>query len=144
MSRKSSTDAPETPSPPPPVREGQRLCSGRLSSLPITAGDQGDPTGGDDTASSPPASGMMPDLCWLCRRAAHARRPLIWRWWMRGPPSSRKIVLQAVRTPPRRKRMTPHPFWIFRRCRNRLQPLLQRVTWLLHRLPTKYRLLWQR
>jgi hypothetical protein len=33
--------------------EGHRLRSGRLTSLPITAGDQGDPTGGGDTAPPP-------------------------------------------------------------------------------------------
>ena len=46
-----STNARDSLSPPPPVCEGQRLCSGRLRALPITAGDQGDPPGGDDTAS---------------------------------------------------------------------------------------------
>ena len=50
-----STDARDSLSPPPPVREGQRLCSGRMRALPITAGDQGDPPGGADTA--PPGSG---------------------------------------------------------------------------------------
>ncbi len=44
-----STDARDSLSPPPPAREGQRLHSGRLRTLPITAGDQGDPQGGDDT-----------------------------------------------------------------------------------------------
>ncbi len=36
------------------MRESQRLCSGRMRAFPITAGDQGDPPGGNDTASSPP------------------------------------------------------------------------------------------
>jgi hypothetical protein len=54
MSRKSLADTPEAPSPPPPVH-GHHLCSGRrVTSVPITAGDQGDPTGGRDTVSSPP------------------------------------------------------------------------------------------
>ena len=44
-----STDARDSLSPPLPAREGQRLRSGRLRALPITAGDQGDPQGGDDT-----------------------------------------------------------------------------------------------
>ena len=44
-----STDARDSLSPPPPVREGQRLRSGRMRALPITAGDQGDPPGVDDT-----------------------------------------------------------------------------------------------
>ena len=50
-----STDARDSLSPPPHVREGQRLRSGRLRALPITAGDQGDPPGGDDT--DPPGVG---------------------------------------------------------------------------------------
>jgi hypothetical protein len=50
-----STDARDSLFPPPPVREGQRLRSGWLRALPITAGDQGDPPGGDDTA--PPGVG---------------------------------------------------------------------------------------
>ena len=45
-----STDARDSLSPPLPAREGQRLRSGRLRALPLTAGDQGDPQGGDDTA----------------------------------------------------------------------------------------------
>ena len=43
------TDARDSRSPPPPVREGQRLRSGRMRALPITAGDQGDPPHDDDT-----------------------------------------------------------------------------------------------
>jgi hypothetical protein len=35
-----STDARDSLSPPPPVREGQRLRSGRMRAFPITAGDQ--------------------------------------------------------------------------------------------------------
>jgi hypothetical protein len=54
MSRKSSADTPEVPLLPPPVHKGHRLRSGWLTSHPITAGDQGDPTGGGDTASLPP------------------------------------------------------------------------------------------
>jgi hypothetical protein len=49
-----STDAHDSLSPPPPEREGHRLRSGLMRALPITAGDQGDPPGGNDTASSPP------------------------------------------------------------------------------------------
>ena len=44
-----STDARDSRSSPPPVREGERLRSGRMRALPITAGDQGDPPGVDDT-----------------------------------------------------------------------------------------------
>ena len=44
-----STDARDSISSPPPVREGQRLRSGLIRSLPITAGDQGDPPGVEDT-----------------------------------------------------------------------------------------------
>ena len=44
-----STDACDSLSPPPPAREGQHLHSGWLRALPITAGDQGNPQGGDDT-----------------------------------------------------------------------------------------------
>ena len=43
-------DACDSLSPPPPAREGRRLRSGRLRALPITAGDQGDRQGGNDTA----------------------------------------------------------------------------------------------
>ena len=43
MSRNTSTDTPKTPSLPPPEYEGRRLRSGLMRSLPITAGDQGDP-----------------------------------------------------------------------------------------------------
>jgi hypothetical protein len=50
-----STDARDSISSPPPVREGQRLRLGRMRALPITAGDQGDPPGGDDT--DPPGVG---------------------------------------------------------------------------------------
>ena len=53
MSCASSTDAPKTPNPPPPAYEGH-LRSGRARSLPITAGDQGDPTGGTTTPPHPP------------------------------------------------------------------------------------------
>ena len=52
MSRASSTDAPKTPNPPPPAYEGH-LRSGRARSLPITAGDQGDPKGGLTTLPLP-------------------------------------------------------------------------------------------
>jgi len=45
-----SSDARDSLSPPPPAREGQRLCLGRLRALPITPGNQGDPQGGNDTA----------------------------------------------------------------------------------------------
>jgi hypothetical protein len=54
MSRKSSADTPEAPLLPPPVHEGHRFCSGWLTSHFITAGDQGDPTGGGDTDCPPP------------------------------------------------------------------------------------------
>jgi hypothetical protein len=54
MSRKSLADTSEAPRLPPPVHEGHRLCLGWLTSHPIMAGDQGDPTGGGDTASPPP------------------------------------------------------------------------------------------
>jgi hypothetical protein len=54
MSRKSLADTPEAPPPPPPMH-GHHLCSGwRVTSVPIMAGDQGNPTGGGDTVSSPP------------------------------------------------------------------------------------------
>jgi hypothetical protein len=49
MSRASSTDAPKTP-PPLPAPRGRQLRLGWTTSLPLTAGDQGDPQGGDDTA----------------------------------------------------------------------------------------------
>ena len=50
-----SPDARDSLFPPPPVREGQRLRLGRMRALPVTAGDQGDPPGGADTA--PPGGG---------------------------------------------------------------------------------------
>ena len=52
--RFSQMDARDSLSPPPPAREGQRLRSGRMRALSITAGDQGNTPGGDDTASPPP------------------------------------------------------------------------------------------
>ncbi len=48
MSRNSSTDAPTTLTPPTPAYEGH-LCLGRARSLPVTAGDQGDPKEGTNT-----------------------------------------------------------------------------------------------
>ena len=48
MSRASSTDAPKTPSLPMPAYEGH-LCSRRARSLPVTAGNQGDPKEGTNT-----------------------------------------------------------------------------------------------
>jgi hypothetical protein len=57
MSRASSTDAPITPNPPPPVYKGH-LRLGRARSLPITAGDQGDPKGG---LTTPPLPGDRVD-----------------------------------------------------------------------------------
>jgi len=51
-----SSDARDSLSPPPPAREGQRLCLGRLRALPITPGNQGDPQGGNDTAPPLPPS----------------------------------------------------------------------------------------
>ena len=48
MSRTSSTDAPQIPSPPTPAYEGH-LCLGRAKSLPVTAGNQGDPKEGTNT-----------------------------------------------------------------------------------------------
>ena len=169
--------------PPPPVREGQCLCSGRMRVLPITAGDQGDPPGGNDTASSPPGvgddagftldssasgprttltcvadagytlassasgphttdAGCTTDAGFTLASSASGTRTTPTRLVVvvEGTPLR---VMQAVRTLPRRKRMTPHPSWIFRQCWNSLQPLLQRVTWLLLWLPTQWRLFWQ-
>jgi hypothetical protein len=54
MSGKSPADTPEALLLLPPVHEGHRLRLGWLTSHPITAGDQGDPTGGGATASPPP------------------------------------------------------------------------------------------
>ena len=52
MSRKSAGDAPTTPTPPTPAYE-RTTRSGKARSLPITAGDQGDPKG----ATAPPDAG---------------------------------------------------------------------------------------
>ena len=57
MPRNFSTDAPRTPSPPPALH-GHHVCLGWTTSLPITAGDQGDPTGGETTAPPPPSVGV--------------------------------------------------------------------------------------
>ena len=57
MSRNRSTDASRTPSPLPAPR-GRQLRSGHTTSFPITAGDQGDPTGGETTAPPPPSVGV--------------------------------------------------------------------------------------
>ena len=57
MSRNTSTDTPKTPSLPPPEYEGRRLRSGLMRSLPITAGDQGDP----NTDNPPSGVGAVED-----------------------------------------------------------------------------------
>jgi len=126
-----STDARDSLSPPPPVREGQRLCSGRLKALPITAGDQGDPQGGDDTA--PPDVGDDAGFTLALSASGPHTTPTRLAVMVEGLPSGRIIAMQAVRTLPRRKRMIPRPSWIFRLCSNSSHPLLCRQ-WLLHRL----------
>ena len=70
MSRASSTDALKTPNPLPPAYEGH-LRSGRARSLPITAGDQGDPTGGMNT---PPPPGVRIDDGFLLASLASGPR----------------------------------------------------------------------
>jgi len=57
MSRNLSTNALTTPSPTLASR-GRQLRLGWTMSLPITAGDQGDPTGGETTAPPPPSVGV--------------------------------------------------------------------------------------
>ena len=68
MSRKSSTDAPTTPTPPTPAYEGH-LRSGRARSLPVTAGNQGDPKEGTTT----PPSVRDDDGFWLASLASGPR-----------------------------------------------------------------------
>ena len=70
MSHASSTDAPTTPSPPPPAYVGH-LRSGRARSLPITAGNQGDPKGGMNT---PPPPGIRLDDGFLMASSASGPR----------------------------------------------------------------------
>ena len=43
---------------PSPASRGRQLRLGRTTSLPITAGDQHDPTGGETTAPPPPSVGV--------------------------------------------------------------------------------------
>jgi len=69
MMRASSTDAPKTLPPSPPAYEGH-LWSGRARSLPITAGDQGDPTGGKNT----PPPGVRVDDGFLMASSASGPR----------------------------------------------------------------------
>ena len=69
MSRHLSTDASRTPSPLPAPR-GRHLRSGWTTSLPITAGDQGDPTGGE----TPPPPGVGVEDGFLTASSASGRR----------------------------------------------------------------------
>ena len=69
MSRHLSTDASRTPSPLPAPR-GRHLRSGWTTSLPITAGDQGDPTGGE----TPPPTGVGVEDGFLTASSASGRR----------------------------------------------------------------------
>ncbi len=63
------------------MREGQRLRSGQMRALPITAGDQGNPPGGNDTASSPPSvrddAGFMLALSASCPRTTPPRLAVV-------------------------------------------------------------------
>ena len=68
MSQKSLTDAPTTPTPPTPAYEGH-LRSGRARSLPVTAGDQGDPKEGTTT----PPGVRDDDGFWLASSASGPR-----------------------------------------------------------------------
>jgi hypothetical protein len=54
MTHTPSSDDPTAWLPPLPANEGHLLCLGRRTSLPILAGDNGDPTDGGDTIASPP------------------------------------------------------------------------------------------
>jgi hypothetical protein len=54
MTRTPLSDDPTARPPPPPANEGHLLCSGWRTSLPILAGDNGDPTDGGDMIASPP------------------------------------------------------------------------------------------
>jgi hypothetical protein len=69
MSQHLSTDASRTPSPLPAPR-GRQLRSGHTTSFPITAGDQGDPTGGETPL--PPGVGV--DDGFLLASSARGRR----------------------------------------------------------------------
>ncbi len=54
MTRTPSSDDPTARLPPPPANKGHLLCLGWQTSLPILAGDNGNPTDGRDTIASPP------------------------------------------------------------------------------------------
>jgi hypothetical protein len=54
MTRMPPSDDPAAWLPPPPANEGHLLRSGWRMSLPILAGDNGNPTDGGDTVASPP------------------------------------------------------------------------------------------
>ena len=116
MSRASSTDAPKTPNPPPPAYEGH-LRSGRARSLPITAGDQGDPTGGTTT----PPPGVRVDDGFLMASSAIGPRttPLDRAMVVEGTPIQQENRFQSVRTPSRMMRTTP---LLFYRSRSRPWP----------------------
>jgi hypothetical protein len=55
MTHMPSSDDPMARLPPPPANKGHLLCLGWQTSLPILAGDNGDPTDGGDTIASPPS-----------------------------------------------------------------------------------------
>ena len=84
MSRTSSTDAPHSPTPPPPSYEGH-LRSGKARSLPVTAGDQGDPTGGLNT---PPPPGVRIDDGFVMASSASGPRttPMVRAMVVEGTP----------------------------------------------------------
>jgi hypothetical protein len=48
------SDDPMARLPPSPANKGHLLCSGWRTSLPVLAGDNGDPTNGGDTIACPP------------------------------------------------------------------------------------------
>jgi hypothetical protein len=83
MPRNFSTDAPRTPSPTPALH-GRYVCSG-TTSLPITAGDHGDPTGGENTAPPPPSVGV--DDGFLLASSASGHRTI---------PTDRAMVVEGT------------------------------------------------
>ncbi len=132
-------DARDSLSPPLPAREGQRLRSGRLRTLPITAGDQGDPQGGNDTA--PPD--VRNDVGFTLALSATGPRttPTCLAVVVEGTPLWQVNLFAGGLYSSSEEEDDSPPSWTFRRCSNSSHLLLCRP-WLLHWIRIQWRLCW--